>query len=91
MSGPETGAGNGAAAPAEELPRLVIEWVGKGMADFRIIPSGTLEPAQLYGAAWLLEAYAREVRLGQNAAAAPPRSGLVLPIPEAPLSRARTA
>ena len=79
MTGPDEPAGNGAATEPEPAPTLTLRWVGPGAADFSITPSPNLQAAQLYAAAWLLDAYAREVRMGQAAAAAGPLARLVLP------------
>lgn len=52
----------------EDAPRIVIRWKGAGLADFTIEPLG-VEPAQLFGAAWMLDRYAHDMRDEQNAAA----------------------
>ena len=49
--------------PQEPVPcRLIILFAGEGMAEATIIPEGPVTLGQIYGAAWLLEADAREVR-----------------------------
>jgi hypothetical protein len=50
---------------ADAKPRLVIEWAGEGLAEVAIRPEGRVSMAQLYAAAWLLEAWTREVRAQQ--------------------------
>jgi hypothetical protein len=54
-------------APAEPAhrPRIVIEFAGPGSADCTIVPDPDVTPSQLYGAAWLLDAGAREARARQ--------------------------
>lgn len=44
--------------PPPDKPRLVIEFSGPGQADMTIKAEG-VSPAQLYGAAWYLDAMAR--------------------------------
>jgi hypothetical protein len=50
---------------APRKPRIVIEFTGPGMADCTMAPDPDVTPGMLYGAAWLLEAGARETRLRQ--------------------------
>lgn len=43
---------------AQSKPRLVIEFAGPGQADMNVKAEG-VSPAQLYAAAWYLDAMAR--------------------------------
>jgi hypothetical protein len=64
MTGPDDQV---AAAPSlpPERPRLIIEWAGPDSATLSIRPEGQVSIAQVYGAAWLLDAWARELRAQQ--------------------------
>lgn len=52
---------------ASAKPRIVIEFAGPGMADNTIAWSDGVTTGQLYGAAWVLDAAAREIRAGEVA------------------------
>lgn len=49
---------------ADERPRIILEFAGPGTADLMIRIEGA-SPAQLYTAAWFLDALAHETRQGQ--------------------------
>lgn len=69
------------AAPAPELSRIVLEFAGPGSAEVSVRWEGKVTTAQLYTAAWFLDAYARETR-AQEVVGAMTRSivqGIALP------------
>ena len=66
----EPGAGQGAAPR-----RIILTFPADGSTDCRIDPEGAVTAAHVYLAAWLLDAWAREVRM---ASLATPARGIVL-------------
>lgn len=59
--------GNGEPGPAPR--RIVVEFVDGPPPDCRILPDPTILATDLYLAAWLMDALAREVRAATVAAA----------------------
>jgi hypothetical protein len=70
---------NGAPAPEAQLPRIVITFAGPGVADMAISPDGTVSVSQVFAAAWLLDAFAHELRAKQVTIGA--AQGLLVPRP----------
>lgn len=56
--------GNGRAVPPREPHRIVLTFPAEGELDVQI-EAVEVRPAEVYLAAWVLEAIAREVRAGQ--------------------------
>lgn len=55
---------NGTSGPPAK-PRIVIEFGGPGLADSSITWTEGMTTGQLYSAAWVLDAYAREMRAAE--------------------------
>ncbi len=64
-----SGNGEAPAGPAPAARRIVLEFVDGPTPDCRIMPEGVL-PTDVYLGAWLLDAWAHELR-AQTVAAAP--------------------
>lgn len=62
---PESSSANGAPPPAPAQPALVIRFAGQGLAQVVGVDGPDVTPHQLYLAAWLLDAMAREARQGE--------------------------
>lgn len=45
-------------------PQIMLTFAGPGMADFAIAATPDIEPAQVYAAAFVIDAWAREIRAG---------------------------
>ena len=68
---------------AISYPTITIRFAGVGLADFTIEASPDVQPAQVYGAAFMFDQWAQEVRiqmLAGAARAAEARGGIVLPM-----------
>lgn len=65
--------------PEPRKPQLVIEFGGVGSAEMTFRPDPDVTVAQLYAAAWLLDAWARETRAGQAVLAAQGKIQLLPP------------
>lgn len=74
---PPTGT-NGTEPPARR-PRIVIDFDSVNGSECRITPEGDVTTGQLYLAAWLLDAFAHETRLGERAMAAAARPPILVP------------
>lgn len=71
--------GDRAEAGAARRPRIVIEFDAVNGAECAIRPDGDVSTGQLYLAAWLLDAFAHETRMGERAMIAAQASPLVVP------------
>ena len=64
-------------------PTITITFAGPGLADFTIEASDEVQPAQVYGAAFMFDQWAHEIRiqiLAGAARAAEARGGIVVPV-----------